>query len=423
MVCCLGQFFKTGASIGVVCLTIVPWPASKSFSNHQNYDIMAFMGTVNLPPPVLVNTTDMLADLVARLVNEPIIAVDTESNSLYAYTERVCLIQFSIPDRDYVLDPLAIKDLTVLAQVFGNERIEKVFHAAEYDVMVLNRDYNFLFENVFDTMIASRIVGWRHYGLGNLLKTHFGVVTNKRMQRTNWGQRPLSLEQLTYAQLDTHFLVELRNMLLDELSVQKRVEEAGAAFARVATSRWNGRGFNPDDFWRIKGVRDLDDVGLAILRALYIYRDRRARSLDRPPFKVLNDNVLVALSQQRPQTLDALKEIKGIPRHLSARNLRRLLAEIDQARQYPLPQKPARRKNGRLSQAAEQRYEALRSWRKARSEARGVEPDVILSNQTLYQLARQNPTSLRKLDKIEALGVWERQEYGKEIIALLRRQQ
>lgn len=381
------------------------------------------MVTKNIPPPVLVNTTDMFEDLAARLLLEPIIAVDTEANSLYAYTERVCLIQFSIPGQDYVLDPLAIADLTALAQVFGNGRIEKVFHAAEYDVMVLNRDYGFLFESVFDTMIASRIVGWRRYGLGKLLEKHFGIVTDKRMQRTNWGKRPLSSEQLTYAQLDTHFLIDLRNVLLGELSAQKRVAEASAAFGRVAASRWNGKGFDPDDFWRIKGARDLDDVGLAILRALYIYRDRRARSLDRPPFKVLNDNVLVALSQQRPQTLDALRKIKGIPRHLSAKNLRRLLAEIDQARQNPLPQKRVRHENGHLSQAVEQRYQVLRSWRKARSEARGVEPDVILSNQTLYQLAMQNPMSLRKLETVDMLGAWERQEYGKEIVALLRRQQ
>ncbi|MBN1581212.1 MAG: HRDC domain-containing protein [Anaerolineae bacterium] len=370
-----------------------------------------------------MNTTDMLDALMARLVREPIVAVDTESNSLYAYTERVCLIQFSVPGQDYVLDPLAIKDLTALTELFGNANIEKVFHAAEYDVMVLHRDYGFLFENVFDTMIASRIVGWRHYGLGNLLKEHFGIVTDKRMQRTNWGKRPLSPEQLAYAQLDTHFLIPLRNVLLGELTAQQRVEEARAAFARVSASRWNGKEFDPNGFWRIKGARDLDDVGLAVLRALYVYRDRRARSLDQPSFKILNDNVLVTLSEQRPGTLDALSRIKGIPRRLSANNRKRLLAEIDQASKNPPPKKPAKNHNERLSQAAEQRYEALRSWRKARSEARGVEPDVILSNHTLYQLARKNPVSLRKLDAIDVLGVWERREYGQEIVALLRRQQ
>jgi ribonuclease D len=212
-------------------------------------------------------------------------------------------------------------------------------------------------------------------------------------------------------------------MLLDELGAQDRVQEARSAFSRVAKSRWNGKGFDPDHFWRIKETRILDDVGLAVLRALYIYRDRRARALDRPPFKVLNNSVLVALSQQRPKTLAALAKIKGIPRYLSVKRRKRLLDVIAQAERDPPPRKPAKSRNQRLNQAVEQRYEILRSWRKRRCEARGVEPDVILSNHILHQLARRNPTSLKKLDALGVLSAWERQAYGKEIVALLCYQQ
>ena len=128
-----------------------------------------------LLPPMLVNTPDALDEMLYRLWAASAVAVDTESNSLYAYTERVCLIQFSVPGEDYLVDPLALDDLSALGAVFADDEITKVFHAAEYDVMALRRDYRFTFASLFDTMIASRIVGWERYGLAALLEEHFGI--------------------------------------------------------------------------------------------------------------------------------------------------------------------------------------------------------------------------------------------------------
>lgn len=375
----------------------------------------------NLPPLTLINTKEALEEMRSRLLLEPAVAVDTESNSLYAYTERVCLIQFSVPGEDYLVDPFAVEDLSSLRAVFADRGVEKVFHAAEYDVRVLRRDYQFEFANLFDTMIASRIVGWPRYGLGSLLEERFGVLTNKRMQRTDWGRRPLSTDQLEYARLDTHFLLPLRDTLLDELQAQNRLAEARSAFDRVTRSKWNGRQFDPDGFWGIKRARDLDEVGWAVLRALYIYRDERAQALDRPSFKVLNDDVLVALSQRRPSSLAELGRIRGIPRLLPSRERRLLLSVIEQGLRDPLPKRPARRRNDRPDDETSDRYEALREWRKNRAKDRGVESDVVLSNRVLHILARHDPTSLEELDALGILNEWERSEYGREIVSALRR--
>jgi ribonuclease D len=359
--------------------------------------------------------------MLSRLMVEPIVAVDTESNSLYAYSERVCLIQFSVPGEDFFVDPLALEDLSSLGAFFADASVEKVFHAAEYDVMVLHRDYRFQFANLFDTMIASRIVGWRRYGLGSLLEQHFGVQTNKRMQRTNWGQRPLSSEQIAYAQVDTHYLIPLRDKLMAELVAQGRVGEARAAFARVAESRWTGKGFDPDGFWRIKGANDLDDAGLSVLQALYLHRDKRARALDRPPFKVMSDRTLVELSRRRPRSFAELGRVKGMPRRLSAKRRRGLLAVIEGASDNARPARPEPDDDRRPDEETVDRYEALRAWRNDCADKRGVEPDVILSNRTLRSLARHNPTSPEDLRAVRALSDWERKQYGREIVALLRR--
>lgn len=373
-----------------------------------------------LLPPTLVNTPDALDEMLYRLMASPIVAVDTESNSLYAYTERVCLVQFSVPGQDYLVDPLAFDDLDPLGQIMADPQIEKVFHAAEYDVMSLRRDHQFEFVGLFDTMIASRIVGWPHHGLASLLDEHFGVRTDKRQQRTNWGQRPLTVEQMEYARLDTHFLLPLRDKLLAELEGQDRVEEARGAFERVSKSQWQKKGFDPEAFWRIKGARDLDEQGLAVLRELYLYREARAQELDRPPFKVLGRAVLVALSQQKPRSFAELGRVKGVPHRLPARQRRALLRVIEEGLRAPPPVRTRRRREP-FDEEATERYEALREWRRKRAEVRGVESDVILSNRMLQALASQNPTSPEALDAAEILNDWERGEYGREVVAVLRR--
>src|SRR5512137_2175626 len=152
-----------------------------------------------LPPPALIANPSDLTALLHDLEQTPVVAVDTESNSLFAYWEQVCLIQFSTPAVDYIVDPLALPDLSALGPLFANPRQQKIFHAAEYDIICLKRDYGFEFANLFDTMAAARTLGLPQVGLGPILEARFGVKTNKKHQRANWGHRPLSPEQLDYA--------------------------------------------------------------------------------------------------------------------------------------------------------------------------------------------------------------------------------
>src|SRR5512135_3744640 len=167
--------------------------------------------------PELVQTGEALERLASELARQPRIAVDTESNSLHAYRERVCLIQFSTIDRDVVVDQLALDDLSPLGIIFADEHIEKIFHASEYDIICLRRDYGFSFASIFDTMQAGRILGRKQAGLDRLLEEKFGVKMNKRFQKADWAVRPLSRDLLLYARLDTHYLIPLRDMLEAEL--------------------------------------------------------------------------------------------------------------------------------------------------------------------------------------------------------------
>src|SRR5471030_2260114 len=231
------------------------------------------MSSSALPPPILVADEDSLGRLVRDLAAHPVVAVDTESNSLHAYRERVCLIQFSTPAGDYILDPIRLPVLSPLAPFFANPDQQKIFHAAEYDIVCLRRDYRFEFVNIFDTMSAARTLGWPQVGLASILDTHFGVTMSKKYQRSDWKRRPLLPEQLNYARLDTHYLVALRDKQLEALTESGHWPEAQEEFERLARLRRDSDNASPDPaaFWRVTGARDLAPAQAAVLQTLFAY--------------------------------------------------------------------------------------------------------------------------------------------------------
>ena len=165
----------------------------------------------------------------------------------------------STPSADYIVDPIVLRDLTTLAPFFANPGQQKVFHAAEYDVICLRRDYGFEFTNLFDTMSAARTLGWPQVGLAAILETHFGVTMDKRFQRADWKRRPLTPEQLDYARMDTHYLLALRERQLEALTNAGCMTEAQEEFERLALLRRESDSERPDPaaFWRVKGAREL----------------------------------------------------------------------------------------------------------------------------------------------------------------------
>jgi ribonuclease D len=366
--------------------------------------------------------------MLSHLQGEPALAIDTESNSLYAYREQVCLIQISIPGFDYLLDPFSLPNLSGLSPLFADPGVLKVLHGAEYDVSVLHRDYGFVLANLFDTMWASRILGWPSHGLAALLKEYYGVVLNKKYQRANWGQRPLPREQLNYARLDTHYLLALHEIQARELDIKGRWPQARHRFGQVLQSRWEERGFDPDGFWRLTGVRDLDDVGRGVLRELFLFRDQRAKSENRPPFKVLGNRALMGLSERRPRDLQSLHHVSGISSRLVRRYGRKLLAVIRRGASKPLswdkrPRAPRRRDrggNGRPTPAIQARFEALRLWRNKTAQARGVEPDLILANRILWKVAFRNPQGPEDLVQDGLLARWQAEDFGPEVLEIIR---
>ena len=374
-----------------------------------------------LPPPQLVQTSAELIAMLDRVLAQPRVAVDTEADSLFSYYHKVCLIQFSIPGLDYLVDPLALADLRPLGALFSSPRVEKVFHAGENDILMLQRDYGFQFTHLFDTMLAARILGWPHVGLAALLRERFGVELDKRMQRTDWGRRPLSPEQLTYARLDTHYLLPLRDRLYEELLARHRWEEAQDAFTALSKIEFVDKPFDPDGFWRIEGIRQLNGRQLAVLRELYLWREECARCADLPPFKIASSRVLILLSQRQPTTLRALRQFPGLSSLVCNHFSFELLSAIRRGQVAPIPTPPQRlsSEGSRPDAATQARYEALRCWRTRQAAKRKVDPDLVLTNEVLWQIARRNPQSFEELAQIGLLSPWKLRTYGPALLAVL----
>ncbi|MEZ4670232.1 MAG: HRDC domain-containing protein [Anaerolineae bacterium] len=359
--------------------------------------------------------------LVKSLGKESLLAVDTESNSLYAYRERVCLVQLSTRTHDYIIDPLRIADLSPLATLLANPKIEKIFHAAEYDLMCLKRDYGFAIDNLFDTMVAARICGLKAIGLNRLLGQYLGIEADKSHQRDDWGQRPLSEEGLLYAQMDTHYLPQLRDKLVAELKSVGRMAEARETFADACEVPAANNTFDPDGYWRIGIPADLRRRQIAILREIYLLREQIAEERDCPPFKVFTDKMLIAVAESAPGYQGALEKVRGLPTSLAKRYGRPLLQAVERGRHAKLPQPPDRPPD--IAPDVVERFTALRDWRRLRAEQRGVESDVIISRDTLWTLAQKAPDTLEDMHDIRGLGPWRLATYGEEILDVMRRLQ
>jgi ribonuclease D len=370
------------------------------------------MRPASFPSPILVTQPSKLESLALSLMGERIVAVDTESNSLHAYREQVCLVQFSIPRADYLVDPLVLLDLRPLAELFADPGIEKIFHAAEYDLICLRRDFNFSFSNLFDTMLAARILGRPAVGLGSLLEAEFGVQLEKRYQRADWGRRPLPPHMLAYARMDTHYLIELRDRLKADLEAAGRWALALEDFRRLTAI--NEKDSHPvhdseDDAISIRASRDLTPQQNAVLLELHKYRDRVARMQDRPLFKVFGDKTLLAIAEACPSDLEALTRLPGI----SARQIERHGAHLLQAVQRGLHSKPLRPlRPTRPDEQMLHRLDALREWRKQAAKAMRVESDVILPRDLMHEVAVRGPTGKQTLADILTDVPWRMAQFG-----------
>lgn len=378
-------------------------------------------------PLWMVDTPEALERMVARLGGARVIGVDTESDSFHHYQEKVCLLQFSDLDADYIVDPLAVPDLSPLAPILADPNVVKVFHGADYDIVCLKRDFGFQINNLFDTMIASQQLAFKRIGLADLIGEFFGEQLDKKYQRHDWASRPLYPEHVEYARGDTHWLLALREILERRLAKAGRLGRVREECRRLERREWEGRTFDEHGWMRVKtGGKQLDDKAKRVLRRVWLYRDGQARKLDRPPFKVLPDEVLVDVAVHQPSDEAALDRVFGRGKANMIRRHREGFLEavrVGLQDDFAVPrQKPKRvaggpvRLTGRLADRA---FDALKDWRNRVVGADGENPMSVVSNGTLKSIVRSRPHDLEELAQVPDVRQWQVDAYGPALLEVL----
>jgi ribonuclease D len=335
------------------------------------------------------------------------LAVDTEADSMHHYPEKVCLVQLSFADSDLLLDPLAELDPYVSLQpLFGDPAIPKIMHGADYDLRMLHRDFGLEVNGLFDTMLAARLIGERAFGLAALLKKHIGVELDKRYQRADWSVRPLPEEMRSYAAMDTRYLAQLAGLLESELDRLGRSAWAEEEFHRLERVRWRDSA-DDEAYRRIKGSGSLSRRGLAILRELVVLREEAALRADRPPFKILSNELLLNIAKVMPRSERELTRNERLPASWSSgARLRRLMDAVKRALDLPEERLPEmkRPQGKRATKSFEKRLRRLCKRRDAMAAELDIEPSLLASRSVLgHALAGfENGESLEQVKELRA---------------------
>jgi len=368
----------------------------------------------------LIESRADLDSLAQDLSAEKVIGVDTEADSFYHYFDKTCLVQISTRRHIYLVDPLALggpAELAPLAPIFASPDIRKIFHAAEYDIFVLKRDCSFQFANLFDTMVSAQLLGYSAVGLSGIAARHFDVNMPKEEQRSDWSRRPLTDKQLSYAAADVLYLLPLAEKLGRELRAAKRKKWAEEEFETLCRREWTEREFDELGYLRIKGARKLDPKALSVLRELYLTRDKRAREMDRPPFKVIGNRTLLEIAERRPNKLEELGSIKGMTDLLLRRLGREVLASVREGRKQehgPIPKVSSGRR--RMDRQADKRLASLKRWRARRAQDLDLDPGVLCPNSALEAIAWREARDKSELEDLPELKGWFVREFGAEVI-------
>jgi ribonuclease D len=338
------------------------------------------------PSPLLITNDKVLDDWCGALEKCDPVAVDTEGDSLHCYFEKLCLIQIGLPEQDVIIDPLEPLDFSRFNAILGQRTI--ILHGCDFDLRMLRRGTKFAPGGVFDTYLAARLVGLKEVGLASLVKEFFHIELPKSSQKANWARRPLTSAMLEYAINDTLYLIELAERLTEELRAKGRWEWFEESCQKAVLAAGEDREKDPERIWKISGSAALRGRELALLRALWQWRDAEAQSADRPSFQILRNEELIELAKSA--------DAGGVhlPAGVHGTRRKRLGAVLQEALLLPEAEWPQRVRlvRDRPTNEQEQRMEQLKIKRDRVAEGLQLDPGVVAPRQALERISREPGT-------------------------------
>lgn len=342
----------------------------------------------------MIDRSELLHDFVERLKASPWLCIDTEADSLHAYPEKLCLIQITIPpESDELIDPLADLNLSPLWDAL--EPRELIMHGSDYDLRLFRKWHHFIPSRVFDTMIAARLIGEPQFGLHALVKKFLGVELDKASQKADWGQRPLTSRMIDYARNDTRHLKALSDLLRARLAELGRTSWQEESCAKLVADCAEAPLSDPDA-WRVKGSHLLSRHALAVLKAVFEWRELQALAANRPPFFILSPETMCGIAELSVagQNWERLLSKRFHPAR--AQTLRLTVQAAAQFGPEHWPEIP-RHRTRRQSEAEKRRAREIEDHRNKVATDLALDPTLIASRFMINRLAEDWDTHAGEL--------------------------
>ena len=369
------------------------WPGAVLFAFRASVrrELAVFWVQVNdsLPAYTLIDQPDQLAPLLAALDLVDEVALDTEADNMFHYRTRVCLLQFLVAGKIFLVDVLAPLPLAPLWEKLAAKHL--LMHGSDFDLRLLADLCKFRPKSLFDTMLAAQLLNHQRIGLAGLLEQHFGVILDKEGQKANWSRRPITQKLLDYAALDVWHLPALRDILTRELVRLDRIDWLDQQCRRQIESGLIGFPQDDENDWRIGRSERLRGRGLGVLHAIWHWRQDWAQKLDVPPFKVCGGDLLLDIAyaaEDGDAEAAIMAKVNLGKRHdLLAPSLAAALRQGFARDPHTLP-KRRRSEHAPLNQSEVALQDRIKADRDRVAAKLEIEPTLIANRAQLAQIAR-----------------------------------
>ena len=362
---------------------------------------------------MLISTPEALASFCSRAASSPVLGIDTEFLREKTYYAKLCLIQLSTADEVAIVDPLAVRNLSPLKELFTSPSITKIFHAASQDLEILYHELGVLPSPIFDTQVAATLLGYgQQIGYSSLVHGVCGVNLAKTESYTDWSRRPLTESQVSYAAEDVIYLPRMYARMCEKLNAHGRLSWLDAEFADMVKVS----NFEMDDrtrFLKVKRVGHLNRRQLGAAREVAAWREATARKRNIPRKWVLADEQIVETCRREPKTIDDLFQVRGIREKLPTADAREVVTLIRKGLELPDSELPHLGKPDKNEANVDTQVDLMLPLVHKRAKENNIAAQTLASRDELEELARYESPDCALLKG------WKRTLVGEELLALL----
>ncbi len=360
----------------------------------------------------LITTKQELENFCRSVQDSEFLAIDSEFLREHTYYPELCLIQVADQNHAICIDPLLIKDLSPLKELFFSQKSTKVLHACKQDMEIFFQLWGDLPTPIYDTQVAACLLGQQdQIGYAKLVEELLGISLSKSQSRTDWSKRPLSDAQISYALADVVHLAKLYPMQRAKLEELNRLEWLHDDFRLL--SEGSTYTANPQMMWKkLKNIQKLRPSQLVYAQQLAAWRESTAIKNNKPRRHIVMDEALIDIIKLMPKSVDDLANIRSISPSFKKRYATAVVAELESAASIPKEAWPIQKKSLKPTKAQTVIIDILDGILKHECHKYSINPSSVCSKKELQALL------IGKTD-LDILSGWRYKHAGEALVRFI----